>query len=93
MLHNTRSSVVRSRDWFLDWANEQLTDDERGQLARIAIDTVDVYAPLWQADDRDHDAAGRHALRDAVERSIARPLGRYGIALDAGCVATLLATG
>jgi len=88
--------------WFLDWANDQLTDDERAHLAQLAIDTVEVYAPLWQEPEADgdcdavlggHDEAGRQALRDAVERSIARPLERYGIALDAARVATLVAHG
>lgn len=80
--------------WFLDWANEQLTDTERGQLARIAGETIEVYAPLWQEDADGcggcplptglggHDAVGRAALRKAVDVAIATPLARYGIAID-----------
>jgi hypothetical protein len=78
--------------WFLDWAAEELTADERAQLARLAEDTIEVYAPLWREDPCDacplpaglggHDAAGKRALRAAVDTSIARPLARYGIVLD-----------
>jgi hypothetical protein len=78
--------------WFLDWATEQLTDDERLQLARIAGDTIAVYAPLWQEDAcggcplpsglGGHDEVGRAALRKAVDVSIATPLARYGIAIE-----------
>ncbi|MEO8705104.1 MAG: hypothetical protein ABI867_33935 [Kofleriaceae bacterium] len=78
--------------WFLDWAEEDLTAAERVQLARLAEDTIEVYAPLWQDDPCDacplpaglggHDAAGKLALRAAVETSIAKPLARYGIELD-----------
>ena len=78
--------------WFLDWAADQLTDGERAELARIAGETIEVYAPLWQDPDCDacplpsglggHDAIGRAALRAAVDVAIATPLSRYGIAID-----------
>jgi hypothetical protein len=78
--------------WFLDWAAEQLTDAEREDLARLAIDTIEVYAPLWQDAPCEscplprglggHDEVGKAALRKAVDVHIARPLARYGIALD-----------
>lgn len=76
--------------WFLDWACEQLTDEERAQLARLCVDTVAVYAPLWQDDEPSampagfggHDAVGRAALRKAVDVAIATPLARYGIEMD-----------
>lgn len=84
--------------WFLDWAAEQLTDAERAQLARIAVDTIEVYAPLWQEEPcgtcplprglGGHDAVGRAALRKAVQAAIATPLSRYGIALDRDRLAT-----
>ena len=67
--------------WFLDWAREQLTDEERAELSRIASAAVDAYAPLW----RDApcgcglDREGREQLAAAVENSIVRPLSRYGI--------------
>ncbi len=86
--------------WFFDWANEALTDDERAHLARLAVDTVEVYAPLWQAPICEscplpaglagHDAIGARDLRDAVTRSIATPLARYGIVLDAARIAALV---
>jgi len=86
--------------WFLDWANDELTDRERADLARIAVDTIRVYAPLWQ-DEPDcgtcplptglggHDAIGKAALKKAVEVHIAGPLARYGIELDRGTLAAL----
>lgn len=53
---------------------------------------MEVYAPLWQDPAcatcpipiglGGHDERGREALRDAVTRSIACPLGDYGSALD-----------
>jgi hypothetical protein len=86
--------------WFLDWAAEQLTDAERAQLARLAEDTIEVYAPLWQAPPAcetcplprglaGHDDLGRQALREAVETAIARPLAQRGIVLDGARVAAL----
>lgn len=84
--------------WFLDWANERLTDDDRAQLARLAVDAVAVYAPLWQLPTCEacplprglagHDAADD--LRAAVTTTIARPLARYGIVLDAARLAALI---
>ncbi len=87
--------------WFLDWANDELTDEERAQLAKLCVDTVGVYAPLWKEDEDcnacpmptglgGHDAVGRAALRKAVEISIANPLARYGIAMDRAALATHL---
>jgi len=79
--------------WFLDWAADRLTDAERAHLARVAEDTIEVYAPLWQSPACDacplprglggHDELGRRDLRAAVEQRIAAPLARYGIELDA----------
>lgn len=78
--------------WFLDWANDQLSDDERAHLARLAARTIEVYAPLWDEDActacptpkglGGHDEVGRAALRKAVDVAIVRPLARYGIDLD-----------
>jgi hypothetical protein len=68
--------------WFLDWAAEKLSDDEREALGRIAGDAIDVYAPLWQAapcTKCSEDEQGRRDLEAAVETNIARPLSRYGI--------------
>jgi hypothetical protein len=78
--------------WFLDWAAEQLSDGERVHLARLAEDTIEVYAPLWRDPPcvtcplprglAGHDERGRADLRAAVEHAIARPLARHGIVLD-----------
>ncbi len=85
--------------WFLEWAEDELTAAERAQLARLAEDTIAVYAPLWREDPCDtcplpaglggHDETGKQALRTAVEQRIARPLARFGIELDAARVAAL----
>lgn len=87
--------------WFFDWAAEQLTDEERAQLAVIAVDTIEVYAPIWKEPPcgacatptglAGHDDVGRAALRAAVTRSIAEPLARYGIELDRARIAALAA--
>jgi hypothetical protein len=78
--------------WFFEWASEELTDVERAHLARLAEDTIAVYAPLWQdapcascpppAGLGGHDAVGKAALRTAVDRAIAAPLAKLGIVLD-----------
>ena len=87
--------------WFLDWAADELDDAERAQLAMLAVDTIEVYAPLWQDDPctqcplprglGGHDDVGRDALRRAVETAIAKPLAGYGIELDRTRVAALVA--
>ena len=88
--------------WVLEWAAGELTHAERTQLARIAVDTIEVYAPLWQAPAEcatcplpgglgGHDDVGRAALRKAVEVAIAAPLARHGIVLDRARLATLTA--
>jgi hypothetical protein len=87
--------------WFLEWAEEDFTDAERTQLARLAEDTIEVYTPLWRDADCEtcplprglggHDDAGKQALRAAVEMSIAKPLARHGILLDPARVAALVA--
>lgn len=87
--------------WFLDWAIEQLTDGERAALALLAVDTVEVYAPLWQDEPCDtcplprglggHDEVGKAALATAVHVAIARPLARYGIELDRARLAQIAA--
>jgi len=33
---------------YLDWASEQLDDAERQRLGEIAVDTIELFAPLWQ---------------------------------------------
>ncbi len=75
--------------WFLAWAADQLSNEERAQLAALAAETIEVYAPLWRNDPctscplprglAGHDERGRAALQSAVETRIRRPLARYGI--------------
>lgn len=87
--------------WFLDWADAALADAERAHLARLAADTIEVYAPLWQAPGCDacpipdglggHDDVARADLRAAVTRAIATPLARHGIVLDPARLAALVA--
>lgn len=78
--------------WFLDWAADALTAEERAQLADLALSTLEAYAPLWQEPAcgvcaspvglGGHDERGRRALRRAVTTQIAGPLAEYGIVLD-----------
>ncbi len=85
--------------WFLDWAADLLTGEERARLAELALATLEVYAPLWREPACDacpvptglagHDERGREALRGAVTASIAGPLASYGIVLDGERVAAL----
>jgi hypothetical protein len=87
--------------WFFDWAADELDAAERTHLAHLAVESIAVYAPLWQADPctrcplpvglGGHDDVGRAALRTAVEAAIARPLARHGIELDASRIAALVA--
>ncbi len=93
---------ARLGDWFLAWAAPHLAPAERTQLAHLAADTIEAYAPLWQDAAcggcpiprglGGHDDVGRAALRATVERGIVLPLSRHGIVLDAGRVAALVAT-
>lgn len=86
---------------FLEWAEDRLTADERARLAERALQAIEVYAPLWQEPScascppplglGGHDLRGREALRDAVTRTIARPLAGHGIVLDASRLAALTA--
>jgi hypothetical protein len=87
--------------WFLDWAADLLTEEEKKQLAELAVTTIAVYAPLWQGSPCDacpvptgyagHDEIGREALRKAVRANIARPLAEHGIVLDEARIAQLTA--
>ena len=92
---------ARLGDWFLAWAAPQLLPAERDQLAQLAADTIEVYAPLWQDAPcggcpiprglGGHDDAGRSALRATVLRGIVLPLSHHGIVLDPARVAALAA--
>ncbi|MBX3162769.1 MAG: ferritin-like domain-containing protein [Deltaproteobacteria bacterium] len=84
---------------FLAWANPRMTDDHRAWLARVALDAIAVYAPLWQgevaadvanglgvADDDGYQGTMTAAVRD----KIAGRLERCGIHLDPDRLAELL---
>jgi hypothetical protein len=86
---------------FLAWAADRLTPGDREQLAGIALDSIAVYAPLWQSDRCtrcESPALGglpvaTHAqvMVDAVRTRVARPLARLGIAIDAAKLDAVLA--
>jgi hypothetical protein len=79
----------RIGDWFLDWAEDRLSDHDRAHLAGVALDAVEVYAPLWQRTScgcPDVASAGvapaddfSAAMISAVRTRIAGPLARRGI--------------
>ncbi len=87
--------------WFLEWSTDRLGDDDRSHLARVALDAVAVYAPLWArpacaecappvALGGVEPAAFRRDMMRAVRDHIARPLARHGIVLDAARLDELL---
>jgi len=86
--------------WFLAWAADRLTAEDRAHLAVIALDAIAVYAPLWRdrCDGCEAPATlgglpvASHAqvMVDAVRTRVARPLARLGIAVDAERLEALL---
>ena len=89
-------------DWFFEWANERLTPAERERLAVIALDAVEVYAPLWKQAPCEActpvPALGgllyesyRSTMINAVRTRIARPLSRHEIYLEGERLEGLLA--
>jgi hypothetical protein len=92
---------ARIGTWYLQWAADRLTADDRAHLAQIALDAIAVYQPLWHEDrcetcETPADLGGMpvasHAevMVDAVRTRIARPLARLGIAIDAERLEALL---
>lgn len=80
-------------DWFFEWASEHLSASDRERLAVIALDAVEVYAPLWKQAPCDsckpvpslgglHYESYRSTMLNAVRTRIARPLARYQIQLE-----------
>lgn len=35
-------------DWFFEWAEDRLDQSDRAHLAKVALDNIAVYAPLWR---------------------------------------------
>lgn len=80
-------------DWFFGWANEQLTDNDRAHLAKVALAQLEIYAPLWQnapcEECRPNPQLGglehesyRSTMINSVRNRVAKPLARHEIFLD-----------
>ncbi|APR80121.1 Hypothetical protein A7982_05468 [Minicystis rosea] len=72
--------------WFLDWAEPQLSDEDRAHLGRTAGAAVRAFAPIFNGscvegglDCATYDAAFATALR----RNVVRPLAARGIVIPA----------
>ena len=71
--------------WFLDWADEQLTDDDRAHLARVAADAIRAFAPLLDGQCATSGlgvvACDRYdpTFLAAVDEQVAKPLAERGI--------------
>ncbi len=65
--------------WFLGWAQDELTDEDRAHLGRVATDAVRVYAPLWQDEEAGRklvlDRGGPVPYRAYMERAVDRIVG------------------
>lgn len=87
-------------DWFFEWAEDRFSDQDRAHLADVALDAIEVYAPLWQREScgcPDVASAGvaprddyGAAMVSAVRTRIAAPLARRGIYIDGERLASLL---
>jgi hypothetical protein len=88
---------------FLTWASDQLTRGDREMLARIAVEAIAVYAPLWQRPAGDESAPAcaapelglseptpYRALMTAAVDKIDLRLCRCGIVMDRAAVSALL---
>lgn len=84
------SSHAQIGPWFLDWADEQLTDADRAHLGRVAGAAVRAFAPIFSGtcsggsdlgvlDCPSYDAAFAKAVQDRV----AKPLGERGMVIPA----------
>ena len=73
--------------WFLDWADDQLTDEDRAHLSTVAGDAVGAFAPLLGAGCNESGlgvvACDRYdaVFVDAVRRDVAAPLADRGIVI------------
>jgi uncharacterized protein (DUF302 family) len=73
--------------WFLEWADDRLTEDDRARLGRVASEAVMAFAPLFTSKCiTGGEALGvldcAHfdpVLEDAIERRVKRPLAACGI--------------
>jgi hypothetical protein len=83
---------ARIGTWFLEWADDRLTADDRRHLAIVALDAIKVYQPLWRGRCASCEAPAAlggmpvaiHAelMVDAVRTRVVRPLARLGIEVD-----------
>ncbi len=75
--------------WFLDWAADRLSDDDRAHLGRVATATVRSFAPVFGGactssaglgvvDCARYDAA----FADALARRVVEPLAARGVAVE-----------
>lgn len=108
LVHRVLDRLVRDEGphaqlgmWFLEWAAPQLSRGERAWLAGVAMDAIEVYAPLWR------EAGGvvggvpalgasdferyRATMTAAVEDGIVPRLTRSGITVDAARLRAALA--
>jgi len=92
---------ARLGTWFLEWADDRFTPADRCHLARVALDAIAVYQPLWRGRCVTCEAPAElggmpvdaHArlMVDAVRQRVARPLARLGIELDGPALDDILA--
>lgn len=79
--------------WFFEWSLERLTPDEIRHLGAVALEALEVYAPLWLGAECDackpapsfggapHDEYQR-TMRAAARERVGGPLERMGLPLD-----------
>jgi hypothetical protein len=82
---------ARVGGWFLEWCAERLSMHDRQHLAGVALDAIEVYAPLWRDRCRSCELAPAfgglparsHAelLVQAVRTRVAAPLEALGFAI------------
>jgi hypothetical protein len=88
-------------DWFFEWAEELLSEQDRVHLAGVALETIKVYSPLWRfahlEDGSDENKIGsisplkyRQIMLETVRHKIVRPLSRHNIFLDESKLGDLL---
>ncbi len=85
------SSHAQLGPWFLDWAGERLSGEDRDHLGRVAGAALRAFAPVFSGtcapgaelgvlDCRSYDAV----FAEAVRRRVVGPLGERGIVVPSG---------